>query len=345
MKKLFSFIVLVLAATFLTTSCEKEDFQRTPQQLGPEIDSEIDPEIDSETIEVSKEALDAIQKGREKVKENAALPSSLDIELPTGNKLQFFVTEEPEEDVIVIEIGECVDCSVLSTFKKLHKDNYTALDLFWAFSKPGTNSLATLDNMFKKSETSKRLQQGWAISKIKTSTPPLPKSTDYACNDSWFTSSIAGGFQAHVFKRLNMRPVSSSSFNRKCLTTNFYDGQCHNYPRYSYWARYTNTTRWAGKICGRSVQNSYNNHYYTVYSGGRSHTYYFGPEIKLQYHDGHKWATLKDRNGKYLSLEIPANRTWYMDYVFSSSSRRDYRLWVDNAKGYDQFDFMMTERP
>ncbi|WP_315791602.1 hypothetical protein [Fischerella sp. JS2] len=194
-----------------------------------------------------------------------------------------------------------------------------------------------------------------------TQTITQPPSTqtqteDLACNNDNFTSSIAGGFLSNnPFIRTDKTPNNHSAFKTDCLNPAA-NGQCWGQPRYRYYARWNNIKEWRGKICAKSVQNTYNNHVVSYQSssdsscpiGGQNYCQiYYGPVISFQV-KGHnesenQWKPI-EKDGKLASYEIPANERMWYHWAWKTSQPSDFRLAVRYAKPDDEFDFMMDKK-
>ncbi|MFB2936138.1 hypothetical protein ACE1B6_12870 [Aerosakkonemataceae cyanobacterium BLCC-F154] len=118
------------------------------------------------------------------------------------------------------------------------------------------------------------------------------RNSDLACNNANFNSSTFGGFLSPPpnYRRNDKRPNNYSAFKRDCLNP-APSGECWGKPRSRLYARFNNIREWRGKICGKSVQNAYNNHVVSYRQtnnpscpiGGQKYCQiYYGPVIGFQ---------------------------------------------------------------
>ena len=330
----FNFLVLACLVVALLSSCQKEQL-KTEEHQGTDLSLS---EIESASL-LAKAA---------KTTANANESTLITLSLENGNKLEFFELETADtDDFLVLESHDCTDCSALATIaSKMGEDNYTAHDIFWAFSKPGTPVPDKLVAQQKTLNITSQLQ-GWALTKMEAEASS--RGNGIACNNNSFRNSIAGGFlSGPTWIGYDKTPNRYSSFYEDCLDP-FNNGRCVG-DRYQYNATYHNAKRWAGKICAKSVQASYNDHN-IKWCGGScsidpscSNRYYcetyIGPTISFQYLENGSWYTYKNGN-KVASYEIAANRTQVQSWWLRADQPTSFRLKVENAKGYDEFDFMM----
>lgn len=297
-------VAVALSAVF-AVSCEKSEDKQVPQTTAEQIFP----------------APDGTTSGME--------PMKATVELDNGNKL-FFVTDKENEAVMVVEEHDCIDCSAIEFLGEKMGDDMSAYDVFWAFSKPGTEVPAVL-----KAEAGtgqKSGNQGWA----RTDLGKGQAESDlkgYACNNSSFASgSWLGGTANYI--RYDKRPNEWGGFFGDCWNP-FANGGCVDGPRYQSSAGYNGVTHFKGRLCARNIENSSQDHYYAGL--------YRGPGLTF---------TKRASNGNFYTMtidgttaywEIGANQlksyTWYV----INTNGGDYRAQVRYAKRYDEFDILVDK--
>jgi len=351
MRNLNVLLALFIATFFVLTSCQKDAIENT-EMANPE--SNLTTEEGRKVLSLtSAEGIMLQQKIEQNEATNKLNPFTLSMD--NGNELQFFPEEDAtSNDFFVLETGTCQSCSALGTLKDLGKKEYTAKDIFWAFSKPGTAIPFQFNNQKSLLPESHIGTQGWGLKSMNENrTASQSRNSDIACENKEFRSSIAGGFLDGVTTvRYDKTPLNYSYFTEDCLAP-FNDGRC--WPgdqRYSYRLRTSDPVRrWAGKVCVRAVEKSYNDHdiYWCggdcpidPYCDNDSSTYceaYFGPEITFERYYKGKWVLIKSGSKTAKSM-APKNKTKWYSWWGSSADPQHYRLQVKNALAYDEFDFM-----
>ncbi len=272
------------------------------------------------------------------------------ITLNDGNEISFYSIDDKQlSGVFLLEESDCGECSALDNLSKVSENKLSGQEIFWALSEPGTHVphflKETSNNTKSKNGTS--LAQGWGRNTEKIS-PIIIGTLPIACNNSYFTNSIADGFiGTPEFVRLDKTPANYSAFKNDCA--NLAPSACNNGPRYKFSKTYSGIKEWKGKICSRAVQNSSNNHY-----NGYTFCYpqpcnagsgYIGPELYFEYKWNGQWKSIKNIfQGGPKGFEVPANKTKVYTYSLSTSQTTSFRLRVKNAMKKDQFDFMIDKK-
>lgn len=314
-RKIFLFVLFAILGF---SACQQEDTLITPEERSEEGSIIIDEQQYNFFLQQAEE-------------ERNAMPFD-SIKLSNGSQLQFFrVDLEGESELMVLEVSDCEECSVLSL---ISDTTATVEDYYWAFSTPGTPIPEIL-----KSEAPQKQGQGWAIGKVAELDGIV--SSRYACNNSSFGSSMVGGFlPGDTYRRYDRRPNNYSQFKYQCFNpaTN---GQCLT--RFKFESGWYHTKKWRGKICTRSVQTSSNNHNYlycgpgcSACSSGNWCTYNRSVRVAFQRWTGSYWSNLG-------AVNVPHNQTKTYSWYVNGSSNKYYQLRVDYALPYDEFDFMMDQ--
>lgn len=324
MKRNLIFLATILMAVSFFFGCQKEEA--------------IIPE--TETTEEGKIILDEKQYAffqQEDAQETPTPFTTLDLE--NGIELEFYDLENNgSSGLMVLEISDCENCSALGI---IEDTTATVLDYFWAYSRPGTAIPPQFATQNTKEEANIKLQQGWARQMLQTNELSSSKATRIACNNSSFRGSMAGGFlPGSTWVRYDKRPNNYSKFKRDCFNPAA-NGQCLT--RYTFESGYYKTKNWRGKICARSVQTAYNNHYFLYCGPGcgscSSNNYceYNRPvQVQFQRWTGSYWDSLAWVN-------IPHNSTKTYSWIINWDKTRYYQLAVQYALPYDEFDFMMDK--
>ncbi len=262
--------------------------------------------------------------------------------LENQNKLSFINYDN--DDIFILEETDCASCSVLDNIMSLSKEEWSEAEIFWALSKEGTKVPAFLQLDQKTGKTLSK-PQGWARNQVQTSDSkgfenPQP-STIVACENSNFTSSIAGGFLGDPeFVRLDKKPINYSAFKDDC--SNLSSAMCQKGKRYRYTATFSNIKKWRGKICAKSVQNSNNDHYLdNILCLDPPCTSYRGPKLYFEFKKDGVWKSIG--NGEQDGIEIQANKRRTYGFYKNTSKKRSFRIRVKNAMKLDEFDFMMDK--
>lgn len=362
MKSKFFLVSIFCTIIMLSlSSCEKEDITT---------DNELESELSTDISTLYQEEFTTIEQKRKLLASKGNKPP-ITISLENGNELYFYAVEKG--NVFIVESQSCENCSALSTFESLSRgQDYSALDLFWAFSLPGTATPPELSSSFKQVNVT---NQGWARSKVKESTSDISitsRNTDIACQNRSFTSSIAGGFlgQGPDFVGLDVRPSDDNRFTKYPVSTCFLVS-CHPVStgstrgisvhdptppwvctlegRYKFEPTFQNINKWRGKICGRAIENRYHSHNRLVGSLCEGRIEYMGPIVSFQIlvkdnNSGkYVWKNIRGSDGSYATFELPANATATYNIIAAWSSPTSFRLAIDDAKGLDEFDLMMDK--
>lgn len=349
MKNLSLSLFVLFVTVGLFTSCQKDSLENTDNLTNTVTTTS------EGALQLGAAEGDALMAEVAEIEANAALTTKINVALENGNELQFFKTgeEATDDDMVVIEVQKCTSCSTsaIELMSKLGKKDVTVRDIYWAYSEPGTSVPVEMQGQAKTIAESNIAVQGWARSELTraNNTNSANSRSQIACDNSSFRSSIAGGFLDFVtFVRYDRKPIYNG-FPEDCLKPSGFS-QCIGGDRYRYKAWWNNVKKWAGKVCTKSVQTSYNDHFVQWCGGSCSadpdcnssyycETYY-GPRISFEVKKNGNWQALKDGN-KTAVYMIPPNETWTYSWYSRSSYKRDYRVNVRHAKGYDEFDFMM----
>jgi hypothetical protein len=241
--------------------------------------------------------------------------------LSNGNGLEFFAGADDTENILVLEAVKQGSTSALSLLseKGMTLDQLTPHDIFWAFAKPGTPMPSVLKN---ENMTQQRIQ-GWAselLAKPPENTTLAAQAVDIACNNGPFLQNYISLGQpqgGNQFLALDKTPAGGSPF------TAYVEPGLPNV-RYKFERTTVFNTKWYGSICGRSVQNSTNNHYVGF-------TYY-GPYMTFEYSkNGSVWT-----QSIYTPKVIPANGVHWHNYIWFGSNQK--RITVKRVLPADQFD-------
>ena len=276
--------------------------------------------------------------------------SSTEIKLENGNIIRIQEINDGQlQGTFIMEESDCQSCSTLNNLFEASQKDLNEQEIFWALSEPGTAipkflKAKEVNSGIKKSSVS----QGWA----RNLTTDLPIGTSIvtrtvACNNSDFTSSIAGGFLGNPeFVALDKTPSNYAGFVNDCA--GLPNSYCNKGTRYRLQAVMHNIKKWRGKICSKAIQSSTNDHYVNSTTGGLCQSppcsSYVGPELYFEYYAGGKWKSMKNPNGLYPEgFEVPANSTKVYSYWWNTSVNTSFRLRVKNAMAKDQFDFMMDQ--
>lgn len=343
--RIFNLFFLFSIALFFTfTSCQKEALE-DQNALAPTQTTK------NEILQLDATEASLLNEQAAKRAANAAAKPTINLQLENGNELHFYEAGS-EEDYVVIEVQKCTDCSVsaLGLMGKLGDAEFAAKDIYWAFSEPGT---AMPSNMTKQQSFLAQSSvgvQGWAKKELQEVNEPASssRSSQIACNNYSFKNSISGGFLSHN-RHIKLDLTARYNFQSDCLHPSGFS-KCVDASRHRAQFWWNGVKKWAGKICAKSVQTSYNNHYvewcgrscsanpYCDRSG--SCKTYYGPEIRFELKQNNSWRLLSD-GYKSASYEVPPNETWTYGWHSRSNYSKSFRMTIRSAKGYDQFDAMM----
>lgn len=263
-----------------------------------------------------------------------------DIKLENGSEL-FFMEVEGADAMLVVEGQDCEDCSALEYIQSIKGENVTDLEIFWAFSTPGTVMPEPL--MKKQANVQISAAQGWAIKGLNESKPlAATKSSSVACNNSTFQSGTWYGGSPNYVRLDRKQSTHPNAFLSDCYNPAA-NGQCWGAPRYKYRAQYNGIKKWKGRICCKNVENAFNSHwvYYSI-NNGPTQSIYRGPYISFKRYYNGTWYTLTS-NGSFAGYSIPANSTKRYTWHWISSVNQNFRIEARYAKKYDEFDFLMDK--
>ncbi len=322
-------------------SCEKENVIEEKQ---------LDETLEGEIIQVDQ---DFSEENFFDYQANEELKALAELKLSNGNKIHFYGEKNVNSGILILEKGECNECSALTDIENLMKRELSAIEVYWALSESGE---AVPDLILEKGGSKKlNKEQGWArnqIGRFSVDKKRSNKTIDLACNNTSFTSSITGGFNgAPDYIRLDKTPISFSDFRNDCYNPAA-NGECWGAPRYRLTTQLSNIKNWRGKICTKNVERSYNTHW-VRWCGSScsvdprcnanvSCNRYQGPVVMFQYYWNGKWRLMKS-GSKIAAYEIPANKTYTYNWRWYTSKNTSFRLNIRYAKGYDQFDLMMDK--
>ena len=339
--------LLAIVFCFMFTACQKdslESIQNTPISTTEQMESD-------EVLQLTKEQSDLLLAKTADKENNSDETTLIHLTLDNGNELQFFEIEDDVDGVAVVEIQKCTSCSVsaLGLMSQSETEGYTAKDIYWAFSEPGTKMPFDMAQQKATLRQSHVAVQGWGRKELAQASQKTSTSrSGIACNNTSFRRSIEGGFLDYeTFVRYDM--IAKDRFDSYCFTPDNFK-VCVGGKRYKYFGFWNNVKRWAGKICAKSVQNSQNDHFVKWCGPGCSadpncdnkyycETYY-GPVLKFQRKKFGAWVDLRDGN-KVASYEILPNETYTYSWYWRSSKQESFRVQIEAAKGNDEFDVMM----
>lgn len=238
---------------------------------------------------------------------------------PTGSRLQFIeLRDGAHAGVLVLEEGE-TGTLVMERVIAAAGGTLNAADLYNALAEPSKRNaelIARLRDVATPADDAR--PAGWARELVTTSAiTALAASTQIACANGNFTSSIPGGFLARNFKRLDTGPKFHPA---KWIGYDF-DGYTH----YWYQALANDTPLWRGKVCGRTGFHPQVYDWLTTV-----------PVLKFMYRSGLTWQ----QAGNALTF-ASGNRVWAWIYD-GGLGAIDWRIHIYDAYVNDEFDIMMT---
>ncbi|MCG8385419.1 MAG: hypothetical protein MJA30_07755 [Cytophagales bacterium] len=350
MKKFKFNVVTTALSVVLMFSCQIEDISlrdNLPTVTSPPLASEVELESDYD-----------LEDPIALYERNEQLPTLADLHLRNGNILRFYGQDSDLPAVLVLEEGECNNCSGLSDVFGLARRELNPLEIFWSLSSRGDEVPRLLYQLYRDESGSDILDlgQGWAAAKLDPgdSGPTPDPMEEVACNNENFVKSIGdepffGGLPNYV--ALDKTPQNYSSFESDCYNPAA-SGDCWGAPRYQLRAEFLNIKKWKGKICAKNIETIDNTHEVLWCGPGCSKdsdceqpgscSVYQGPLLLFQYFWKGKWRLIEN-GGKKAYYHIPANSRktyWWMGYT---PEKTKFRLRIRYAKPLDEFDLMMDK--
>lgn len=139
-------------------------------------------------------------------------------------------------------------------------------------------------------------------------------------------------------------PANYSGFKEECYYEPGISDCIDNYgSRHKLVATSGYTKKWSAAVCGRAIQYDfqYDHEHRVFYTGDQE--FYAGPKVSFQYKgDDGKWRILTGTNtGNLASWEFGANATQAYRWKWFSDKPRQFRIVVERAMKYDEFDLIM----
>ncbi len=260
-----------------------------------------------------------------------------EILLSNGIKVSFIQVKDSEVDgVFILEEGDCLNCSALTALKQHSSKDLSSNEIFWALSNPGTAIPSFLEKP-SSDQQKMTIQQGWGRSlQLKSSNDTVDEkasSSVIACKNRDFLQGVATA----DFVRLDKTPENYRSFINDCNKPG--TASCSKGTRYRYAATFNNVTKWTGRMCSKSVQNSSNDHFVTLSCNGIPCRTYKGPEIYYEYFSEGRWKSLTNN----IPYRVGPNSKVFKTHVWDESKKVKCRIRVKNAMKKDQFDILMDK--
>lgn len=144
--------------------------------------------------------------------------------------------------------------------------------------------------------------------------------------------------------RFDKTPDNYNPFYEHCYGNDTTGGCFETYgSRYKLVATSGLTTKWSAAVCGKARQANYWPDFeHRIFLQGQN-AFYAGPKVSFQYqgNDG-RWRILRGTNtGNLASWEIAANATQRYRWKWFSNEPRRFRIVVERAMNYDEFDLIM----
>jgi hypothetical protein len=169
-----------------------------------------------------------------------------------------------------------------------------------------------------------------------------------ACNNTDFRNFYAVVQHENAgnpnYIRFDKTPDNYSGFNEYCYTENYTTECIDNFgSRYELVATSGYTKEWSAAVCGRARQADfeYDFEHRVFLTDGTE--FYAGPKVSFQYKgDDGKWRILTGTNtGNLASWKFGANATQKYRWKWFSDEPRQFRIVIERAMKYDEFDLIM----
>jgi hypothetical protein len=241
------------------------------------------------------------------------------VETPTGSTIHFIeISGGDEAGVLMLEEGDH-GTLVMDRIIDSAGGHLDAADLYASLMEPTLTEAAIPARLRALATPSANPRPaGWARDLItNSSVTALAASSQVACNNANFTSSLPGGFLPKVFKRLDTGP----QYHPGIWPAYDFDGSSHYW--YQTWA--DNTAQWRGKVCGKAG-------FHPQVNGGFTTV----PVLKFLYRTGQSWVQAGNSHTFGSS-----NRVFAWKYTGGLGSI-DWRIMIYDAYLFDEFDVMMS---
>jgi hypothetical protein len=241
------------------------------------------------------------------------------VETPTGSTIHFIeVGDGDQPGVLMLEEGD-VGTLVMDRIIDSAGGHLDAADLYASLMEPTLTEAAIPARIRALATPSANPRPaGWARDLItNSSVTALAASSQVACDNANFTSSLPGGFLPKVFKRLDTGP----QYHPGIWPAYDFDGSSHYW--YQTWA--DNTAQWRGKVCGKAGFHPQVNGWLTTV-----------PVLKFLYRTGQSWVQAGN------SHTFGSNNRVFAWKYTGGLGAIDWRIMIYDAYLFDEFDFMMS---
>lgn len=255
------------------------------------------------------------------------------INLRNGSQLEFITIPEAE-GILALESGDCNNFSAIGFLKEnLQTEDINALNIFWAYSKPGQAIPEALITYYGKDGLNIPYTQGWAREVVVDEAEEVFAA---ACDNTKFRNhEFFANTGAKDFVKLDLSPGSPGFNSQDCDRSVKVAAGC--FPPVAYKYQYTlpkKIKNFKGRICVRSKGS----HTYSVRcdrgSGYENCTIERLTQVAFQVRNNNGWKDLIRKN-----IAVGPIRVYH--YTWKVKTARNFRVDIRYAAPNDTYDIIM----